>query len=133
MSEPERVTLSVSGGMADVRLNRPDKLNALDQPMFWALVEAADRLAHDPSVRVVVLSGEGRAFCAGLDLASFQAMGEGADAVSGSGRSLAGFHPPWHASGDRSRAPLPFVWRSSTLGCAILVTVAIEFPFLPWR
>lgn len=70
----ERVSIAVNDGVADVRLNRPDKLNALDQAMFDALVEAGDRIAADASVRAVVLSGEGRAFCAGLDLGSFQAM-----------------------------------------------------------
>jgi enoyl-CoA hydratase/carnithine racemase len=74
MSEPERVTISVSGGIADVRLNRPDKINALDQPMFDALVAAGDRIGRDPAVRAVVLSGEGRGFCAGLDFTSFAAM-----------------------------------------------------------
>jgi enoyl-CoA hydratase/carnithine racemase len=64
----------MKGGVADVRLNRPDKLNAIDAAMFAGLVEAGEQLAADPSLRTVVLSGEGRAFCAGLDMASFQAM-----------------------------------------------------------
>jgi enoyl-CoA hydratase/carnithine racemase len=70
----ERVKVSMQGGVADVRLNRPDKLNALDQAMFEALVEAGRRLSADRSLRAVVFSGEGRAFCAGLDFASFMAM-----------------------------------------------------------
>lgn len=70
----DRVTVSVADGVADVRLNRGDKLNALDPAMFVAIAEAGARLAADSSVRVVVLSGEGRAFCAGLDFSSFMAM-----------------------------------------------------------
>ena len=70
----ERVTVAIKEGVADVRLNRPEKLNALDQAMFDALVETSAKLAADPSVRAVVLSGEGRGFCAGLDFTSFQAM-----------------------------------------------------------
>jgi enoyl-CoA hydratase/carnithine racemase len=70
----DRIKVTVSDGVADVRLDRPDKLNALDPAMFAALVETADALAGDLSVRCVVLSGEGRAFCAGLDFASFQGM-----------------------------------------------------------
>lgn len=62
-------------GVAEVRLNRPDKLNALDAAMFAELVAAAARLAAEPSLRAVVLSGEGRAFCAGLDMAGFAAAG----------------------------------------------------------
>ncbi|GGV44763.1 enoyl-CoA hydratase [Actinomadura cremea] len=72
----ERVTVKVDQGVADVRLNRPDKLNALDLPTFEALAATGDALAADPSVRAVVLSGEGRAFCAGLDFAAFSAMAE---------------------------------------------------------
>ncbi|MCG8589215.1 MAG: crotonase/enoyl-CoA hydratase family protein [Proteobacteria bacterium] len=62
-------------GVADVRLNRPDKLNALDGAMFEALVETGRELARDRSLRAVVLSGEGRAFCAGLDFQSVMADG----------------------------------------------------------
>ncbi len=76
----DRVTVSVEGGVADVRLNRPDKINALDPAMFAGIVEAGEALKGDTAVRAVVLSGEGRGFCAGLDLTSFQAMaGDGAD------------------------------------------------------
>ena len=79
----DRVSVEVSGHVADVRLNRPDKMNALDPAMFAALVEAGEALKSDPSVRAVVLSGEGRAFCAGLDFGSFQAMaGQGGDGGS---------------------------------------------------
>ncbi|WP_255273395.1 enoyl-CoA hydratase-related protein [Actinomadura madurae] len=70
----DRVTVNVHEGVADVRLNRPDKLNALDMATFDALAQTGDALAADPSVRAVVLSGEGRAFSAGLDFANFAAM-----------------------------------------------------------
>ncbi len=70
----DRVLVDISGGVADVRLNRPDKINALDAAMFGALADAGTQVAADPSVRAVVLSGEGRGFCAGLDFSSFQAM-----------------------------------------------------------
>ncbi|MEE9282299.1 MAG: crotonase/enoyl-CoA hydratase family protein, partial [Myxococcota bacterium] len=73
----DRVSISIEDGVADVRLNRPEKMNAIDAAMFTGLVEAGRELAQNNSVRAVVLSGEGRAFCAGLDFTSFQAM-EGA-------------------------------------------------------
>lgn len=79
----ERCPCSVRDGVADVRLNRPEKLNALDQAMFDALVDAGETLAADPEVRAVVLSGEGRGFCAGLDFASFQDM-----ASAGTGKGV---------------------------------------------
>ncbi|HXQ16381.1 MAG TPA: crotonase/enoyl-CoA hydratase family protein [Caulobacteraceae bacterium] len=63
----DRVKVSMDGGVADVRLSRPDKMNALDGAMYEALIEAGDRLKQDRAVRAVVLSGEGEAFCAGLD------------------------------------------------------------------
>src|ERR1700754_821134 len=80
----ERVSISISEGVADVRLVRADKMNALDQAMFEALVAATDRLSKEKSVRVVVLSGDGRAFCAGLDMGRFAAMKEkGGNGVAG--------------------------------------------------
>ena len=66
----ERLTVRVEDGVADVRLDRPDKLNALDPAMFAGIAEVAARLADERAVRAVVLSGEGRGFCAGLDMAS---------------------------------------------------------------
>jgi enoyl-CoA hydratase/carnithine racemase len=68
------VTITIEDGIADVRLNRPDKYNALSGEMFSAIVEAGESLRDDKSVRVVVLSGNGRGFCAGLDFGSFQGM-----------------------------------------------------------
>ncbi|MCP3391130.1 crotonase/enoyl-CoA hydratase family protein [Bradyrhizobium sp. CCGB12] len=87
----ERVSISISEGVADVRLMRADKMNALDQAMFEALVAATDRLSKDKSVRAVVLSGEGRAFCAGLDMGRFAAMKEkgGNGIPGGENRDLA--------------------------------------------
>ena len=73
----DRVTVRIDRGVADVRLNRPDKLNALDADVILGLVEAGDRLARDTSVRAVVLSGEGKAFSAGLDFSGFMAMAGG--------------------------------------------------------
>jgi enoyl-CoA hydratase/carnithine racemase len=81
----DRIALSISNGIADVRLNRPDKLNALDGAMFQGIVDAGEALKGDPAVRVVVLSGEGRGFCAGLDFSSFQAMAGGGGDDDGSG------------------------------------------------
>ncbi len=72
----DRVTITMlDGGIADVRLVRADKMNALDPAMFAALVAAIDELNAMPGLRCVVLSGEGRSFCAGLDMASMAAGG----------------------------------------------------------
>jgi enoyl-CoA hydratase/carnithine racemase len=73
----QRVTVTIADGVADVRLNRPEKRNALDPAMFAALVTAGERLRSEPGLRAVVLSGAGPDFCAGLDFGSFQAMRDG--------------------------------------------------------
>jgi enoyl-CoA hydratase/carnithine racemase len=70
----DRVRISMSGGVADVRLVRSDKMNALDPAMFEALTQALAELSTKDGLRAVVLSGEGRAFCAGLDMESFRGM-----------------------------------------------------------
>ena len=86
----DRVSINLVEGVADVRLNRADKMNALDGAMFQALHEAGRSIAEEPDVRAVVLSGEGRCFCAGLDVGNFTA-GAGAQSTNsdaGSGKNL---------------------------------------------
>lgn len=72
----ERIETKVENGVAEVRLTRADKMNAVDRAMIEALIETGARLDADRSVRAVVLRGEGTAFCAGLDLAEFQKMAQ---------------------------------------------------------
>lgn len=73
----DRVTLAIDeNGVADVRLVRTDKMNALDTAMFDALIETGMRLKEDRAVRAVVISGDGKAFCAGLDMGNFQRTAE---------------------------------------------------------
>ncbi|MDQ6614079.1 MAG: crotonase/enoyl-CoA hydratase family protein [Actinomycetota bacterium] len=71
----ERVRCTIGDGVADVRLNRPEKRNAIDLAMFNALIDTGEALRDDRSLRAVVLSGAGRSFCAGLDLAAFGGQG----------------------------------------------------------
>ena len=73
----DRVTMTIDRGVADVRLVRADKMNALDDAMFEALVTTGDAIKKDKTIRAVVLSGEGRAFCAGLDMGNFGRMADG--------------------------------------------------------
>jgi enoyl-CoA hydratase/carnithine racemase len=80
----DRVQVRITGGVADVRLVRADKMNALDAAMFEALVATAKKLGDEKGLRAVVLSGEGRAFCAGLDMGRFAAMKEkGGNGIAG--------------------------------------------------
>jgi enoyl-CoA hydratase/carnithine racemase len=84
MNMDDRVQVTITEGVADVRLVRADKMNALDAAMFEALVGTATRLAGEKGLRAVVLSGEGRAFCAGLDMGRFAAMKEkGGNGIAG--------------------------------------------------
>ncbi|MDO9175322.1 MAG: crotonase/enoyl-CoA hydratase family protein [Actinomycetota bacterium] len=78
MSE-DRVSITITDGVADVRMTRADKRNALDNAMFLALAAAGERLKTEPGVRVVVLSGEGSSFCAGLDFATMSALAGGGE------------------------------------------------------
>ena len=72
----DRVQLTIDNGVATVRLSRPDKLNGLDPEMFDALIDTGKRLAADNTIRAVVLHGEGKGFCAGLDFQAFMASAE---------------------------------------------------------
>lgn len=74
MTADDRVSIDLADtGVAQVRLTRGDKMNALDPAMFDAIIAAGEELRTMKGLRAVVLSGEGKAFCAGLDLASFTA------------------------------------------------------------
>jgi enoyl-CoA hydratase/carnithine racemase len=77
----DRVQIKIgASGVATVTMVRADKHNALDQAMFEGLMNAAGQLASDASVRAVVLHGEGKSFCSGLDIASFMS-GQGGTGV----------------------------------------------------
>jgi enoyl-CoA hydratase/carnithine racemase len=102
----ERIRVDMHGGVADVRMIRADKMNALDDAMFNALVETGERLKTQKGLRAVVLSGEGRAFCAGLDMGNFGKM------ASGERRGGAGLVDMPRTAGGSNRAQhAVMVWR----------------------
>ena len=109
----DRVTVDIQNGVADVRLVRTDKMNALDNAMFAALVETGERLKTEPGVRAVVLSGEGRAFCAGLDMSNFAQMASGESRSSGalvaSKRTEGGSNHAQHACMVWREIPVPVI------------------------
>jgi enoyl-CoA hydratase/carnithine racemase len=78
IDEAGRVTVQVIDGVADVRLTRAEKMNALDPAMFNGIIAAISWLEQLAGLRCVVLSGEGRGFCAGLDMGSMAGGGAGA-------------------------------------------------------
>jgi enoyl-CoA hydratase/carnithine racemase len=78
MTHEQRVRVTVDDrGIAEVAMVRADKMNAIDAAMFKGLIDAIDQLRGDRRVRVVIVHGEGRAFCAGLDMDRFRDMGSG--------------------------------------------------------
>ena len=84
----DRVLVSISDGVADVRFNRADKRNALDQEQFLAIASAGEQLKSECSVRAVVLSGEGESFCAGLDFSMFAGLVDGAERTQADGNPI---------------------------------------------
>jgi enoyl-CoA hydratase/carnithine racemase len=107
----DRVRVEITDGVADVRLTRPDKMNALDDAMFAAIVAVGEALKADRSVRAVVLSGEGRAFCAGLDADNFERIlaGEGGGPAA-PGSVISGLGPRTHGLCNRPQYAV-WVWR----------------------
>ena len=101
----DRVTMTIDGGVADVRLSRGEKMNAIDNAMFDALVETGEQLKERADVRAVVLSGEGRAFCAGLDMGNFQNM------ASGERRGVTELAKGRTAAGANRAQQACYVWR----------------------
>lgn len=101
----DRVSITVVDQIADVRLTRADKMNAIDPAMFTDIGAAIDSLQTRTDVRCVVLSGEGKAFCAGLDMASMQAGGSG----TGRDRNDQGSILPQHVTWGWRNLPMPVI------------------------
>jgi enoyl-CoA hydratase/carnithine racemase len=89
----ERVIVDIQDHIAHVRLNRPDKMNALDDAMFEAIIEAGEQLKGNKEIRAVVLSGEGKAFCAGLDMGNFANMASGKSGGEAAAKTDTGMCP----------------------------------------
>ncbi len=104
----DRVRTEVVDHVAVVTLTRADKHNALDVAMFEAIIGATQRLAQTPSVRAVVLHGDGPSFCSGLDVSSIMAGGGGADGLL---EPLRGEVPNWfqRAAYEWVRLPIPVI------------------------
>jgi enoyl-CoA hydratase/carnithine racemase len=119
----DRVELTVEAGVAHVKLVRSDKMNALDGAMFAAITEVGEKLREDRSLRVVVLSGEGRAFCAGLDMSNFANMASASDSVDtggGSGGSKSKLETRSHGIAN---APQHIAWLWRELPVPVIAAV----------
>jgi enoyl-CoA hydratase/carnithine racemase len=125
------VTVTLTDGVADVRLDRPEKRNALDPAMFEALIATGECLKNEPGLRVVVLSGNGPDFCAGLDFASFEAMRAG-ERLSGQAQ-LPPPDGPAKATGQRAASvwtelPVPVIAavHGNALGGGLQITLGAD-------
>jgi enoyl-CoA hydratase/carnithine racemase len=109
----QRVIVDIQDHIAHVRLNRPDKMNALDDAMFEAIIEAGEQLKGNKDIRAVVLSGEGKAFCAGLDMGNFANMASGSGDQKASSKEKGGMgrlEPRTHGLANRAQYT-SWVWR----------------------
>ena len=86
MAAFDRVAVEIQSGFALVTLNRPESLNAFDRPMCDDLIEALQQVTSSHHVRVIILTGAGRAFCAGADL---KVLGTDGDALVAAGKEIA--------------------------------------------
>ena len=102
------VEVTTTGHRADLVLNRPDVLNAMNADVFDGLAAAADRIAAAQGIRVVVVSGNGRSFCSGIDTGSF------GDALGAPAETVARFQ-----SGFRKIAALPMPTIAAVHGHAL--------------
>ena len=116
----DRISIDFNDGVADVRLIRADKMNALDRAMFEGIIEAGEKLGGMKELRCVVLSGEGKAFCAGLDMASFAAMKE-ADAKGGD--SVPGVRDLTRRTHGITNVPQHCAWLWRTLSAPVIAAV----------
>ncbi len=129
MSE-DRVRIEVADHVALVTLTRAEKHNALDVPMFEAIIAAADRLRAEPGVRAVVLHGEGPSFCSGIDLMSVIAAQGDLDPFV---EPLRGEVPNWfqRAAYDWLAVPVPVIAAlpGNCLGGGLQIALAADVRF----
>ena len=102
----DRVTIEIADGIAEITLNRPDKLNALDPAMFEAIIGAGERLSRTAGLRAVVLVGAGKGFCAGLDKETIAAI-----AAGGAGPALDDLSVRTHGIANAFQQAA-YVWRT---------------------
>lgn len=117
------VGLSVAEGVAHIRFQRPGVLNAIDLATAQCLCEAVQHTTADPAVRVIVLSGEGRAFVAGGDLAYFR------DAGADAPRAAAALIAPMHeaiATLAAARQPVLASLQGAVAGAGMSLAMAAD-------
>ena len=138
MSDQDAVLYEVNDGVATLRLNRPERINAMTNDLMQGISDALDRVGQDETVRVVVLTGEGRGFCAGADLQQVAAGGSDVSAQApGKPAKINSDDPFNRALADLMSCPVPTVARVNGaaagggfgLALACDITVAAQSAF----
>ncbi|MFT6408391.1 MAG: enoyl-CoA hydratase/carnithine racemase [Arenicella sp.] len=105
-----RIELTVENHIAHVKLSRAQKMNSLDSEMFDAIPMVGEQIRQDSSIRVVVISGDGGNFCAGLDKSNFSSMLEDSGVSIGENASAAGLAERTHGIANAAQYAA-WMWR----------------------
>jgi enoyl-CoA hydratase/carnithine racemase len=122
----ETVLIDVSDGIATLTLNRPDALNAFDMTLDREFHQAMWELEADESVRVIVVTGAGKAFSAGLDLASGGAALSGAEAAHESELGMTADDIPDRSAFWKMRTPVIAAINGAAIGAALTVAMLMD-------
>ncbi len=123
MSSYSMIQLERDGGIARLILDRPDSANALNLPMAMELMQAAIELDEDASVRAVILTGNGKMFCAGGDLGAMKEAGDGASAYI---KEMAGYLHLAILGFARMRAPIIAAVNGTAAGAGFSMVCATD-------
>ena len=120
----DRIRYELDGGIATITLDRPDKLNAYTPEMGEQIVDAFARAGGDDSARIVILTGSGRAFCAGVDLDYVKGLASGAIRAKGARLGSEAFVTQWPV--DVLNFPKPVI--AAVNGAAVGVGITMILP-----
>ena len=122
----ERIRYEVRDGIATIALHRPDKLNAYTPEMGEEIVDGFERARDDPAARVVILTGDGRAFCAGVDLDYLKARMAGGDAGSGPRLGQEALVRTWPLEAARYPKPVIAAINGAAYGVGVTMTLGCD-------
>lgn len=126
MTEESPIIVTVTDGVATLTLNRPDKLNAITLDMDRRLFETLRSLEDDEAVRVIVVTGAGRAFCAGVDLSGGDVFGDDAHAAHDATLGTSSATIDERAGLWRFRTPIIGAINGAAIGAGLTLTTLFD-------